>query len=468
MTEDWYDVAVIGGGPGGYVAAIRAAQLGGKILLVEKSELGGVCTNVGCIPTKTILRGIEFYTESKVAEAFGLRFTDLSLDYRKLLEKKGEVVKRLREGIQYLLKVNGVSIEKATGSIPTKGKVSLVKNEGTQTVVSTESIIVATGSNPKIPPIMGIESKGVMTSDQFLNLEDVPRSILIVGGGAEGCEFASMLNPVGCKVIVVEMLETLIPNEDRDIGLRLSRVFERSGVTVHCSSKVKHFERIGEILHVSVESPKGEVSYDVEKVLLGAGRSPNVDGLGLDALGVRVGPSGILVDEHMETDVKGVFAVGDVVGGGLAHVAFEGGIVAAENSMGLRTTLDLSAVPRCIYTSPEVAAVGLSEAEAQIRGYRVSSGRFPLQASGRAYTLGETEGFAKVVCEAESNRLLGVHIIGKSASEIISGPTLALKMKARAEDLAETIYPHPTLSEAVREAALDVLNRALHTAQRRK
>ena len=461
MPKNWYDVVVIGGGPGGYAAAIRASQLGANVILTEKSELGGVCTNVGCIPTKTLLRGVELYSEVKTGEAFGINFSDLSLSYHDLLQKKDEVVKRLRDGVQYLLKANGVEIAKANGVITAKGQVTLHNNESTNKI-STESVIIATGSRPNIPLIPGIDSDDVLTSDKLLSWKKVPKNLLIIGGGPECSEFTSILNPLGCKITIIEMLDRLLPSEDRDLGVKLASLFEKQNVKIFTSSKVKMIKKIDNILQVHIQSPDGEVVVQPDNVLIASGRRPNVEELGLEALNIEMTNLGISVDEHMETNVKGIFAVGDVVGGGLAHVAFEGGVIAAENTVGLKSKLDLNAVPRCIYSIPEIATVGISEAEAEKKQYKISVGRFSFQASGRSYTLGDTNGFVKIICESESGKILGAQIMAKYASELISEVTLAIKMGITVEDLVQTIHPHPSLSEALKEAALDILNKNLH------
>ena len=463
MSQNQYDVVVIGGGPGGYVGAIRASQLGGKTLLIEKSELGGVCTNVGCIPTKTLLRGIELLSEIRDSNDFGINFSNLSHDYVNLLQKKNEVINRLRAGINFLLKSNNVEIIKATGILSSQNQVELHKesNESPH-IISTKSVILATGSRSNIPNISGIEINEVLTSDKLLSLEQIPKSILIIGGGPEGAEFASILSTLGCEVTIIELLETLLPSEDRDIGSRLYRIFEKQKINIFTSSKVKKIIKNNENLDVIVDTPNKEITFNVENVLLASGRRPNIENIGLDNVGINFSSKGITVNNLMETNIKNIFAIGDVVGGGLAHIAFEGGFTAAENAMGLNSKINLSNIPRCIYTIPEIAAVGLTEYEAISKNYKLSIGRFYSQSSGRAHTQGYTEGFIKLICETDSGKILGAHIINKSASEIISEITLALQLNARVQDLAETIHPHPTLSEGIKEAALEIINKPIH------
>ena len=463
MSQNQYDVIVIGGGPGGYVSAIRSSQLGGKSILIERSELGGVCTNVGCIPTKTLLRGVELLSEIKESNDFGVNFSNLSHNYPNLLQKKNEVINRLRAGINFLLKSNNVEIIKATGILSSENQVELHKELAESPIIlSAKSIVIATGSRYNIPNIPGIELEEVLTSDKLLSLEQIPKSILIIGGGPEGAEFASILSNLGCEVIIIELLENLLPSEDKDLGSRLYRIFEKQKIKIFTSSKVKKIIKNNENLDVVVDTQDKEITFNVEKVLLASGRRPNIENIGLDKLGVNFSSQGIIVNDFMETNIKNIFAIGDVVGGGLAHIAFEGGFTAAENAMGLNSKITLSNIPRCIYTIPEIAAVGLTENEAIGKNYKISIGRFNSQASGRAHTQGYTEGFIKLICETESGKILGAHIINKSASEIISEVTLALQLNARAQDLAETIHTHPTLSEGIKEAALEIINKPIH------
>jgi dihydrolipoamide dehydrogenase len=465
LDEEIYDVGVIGGGPGGYVAAIRAAQLGGKVVLVERGELGGTCTNVGCIPTKTLMRSVELLSESRRAHEFGIIVKEVSFDFKRLMERKETVVKRMAEGTRYLLEANGVKILAGRGVISAPREINVFQDSG-RIKVSAEGIIIATGSRGKVPSIPGVELDGVMTSDEIIHIDEVPRSLLIIGGGPEGAEFGCIFGKLGCEVLIVEMLPHLIPFEDGELGNRLAQALKRNNVTVRVNTTVKKISDHGDRKKVTLDSDGKEEEVETHRILLAVGRSPNVVNIGLEDLGIKYDSKGIKVDDHMQTNVKDVYAIGDVTGGGLAHVASEEGVIASENAMGEDVTIDLGVVPRCIYTIPEIAAVGLTENQAKERGYEISVGRFPFSANGRALTLGEAEGVVKVVAEKTTKEILGVHIFGPHASDIIPEAVLALKLKAKTEDLAKTIHPHPTLSETLKEAALDSQGRAIHIIRR--
>jgi len=465
MAQDEYDVGVIGGGPGGYVAAIRAAQLGGKVVVVERDSLGGTCTNWGCIPTKALLRAVELISDVRRAGEFGLTVAEPSYDLTKITERMDRVVERLVQGTRYLLKSNGVELLKGVGKIASAGTIAVVQNDQSISL-NAAKIIVATGSRAKTLPIPGAESPGVITSDKALHLEKVPPSLVIIGGGPEGAEFACIFSRLGSEVAIVEMLPNLLPLEDREVGIRLNQILTKQGVRILTNTAVKSISEDQGTKKVLVQSPSGELTLEGNKVLMAVGRSPNIENIGLEELGIKNTKSGIEVDDRMETNVKGVYAIGDVAGGGLAHVAFEEGIVAAENAMGLDSKIDLRVVPRCIYTIPEVAAVGLTEDQAKEQGHELLIGKFPFTASGRALTLGETEGIVKVLADKSTKEILGVHIVGPRASDIIPEAVLAMRLEATTEDLARAIHPHPTLSEALKEAALDCERAAIHIARR--
>ncbi|MEM4726056.1 MAG: dihydrolipoyl dehydrogenase [Nitrososphaerales archaeon] len=467
MSSGKYDVVVVGGGPGGYVAAIRAAQLGGKVALVEAADLGGTCTNWGCIPTKALLRSVECLVEARRAREFGVILGSIDFSLEVIVKRKDDVVSKLRDGIKYLLDSYGVSLIRGRGRLKNPNTVVVSGADGSKTEVEGKSIILATGSKTRLIPIPGLSDVDVMTNEHdALSPKKIPESLLIIGGGPEGVEFATIYSNLGSKVVLVEMMSTLLPLEDEEMGVRLERALSAYGVSVYTKSVVKSVRAKDGAVEAVISSDGGETRVSVERVLLAAGHVPNVEGLGLDEVGVAYTKKGITVNERMETSVKGIYAVGDVVTVSLAHVASEQGVVAAENAMGLNSTYDGRVVPRCIYTMPEVAAVGLTTQQAREQKINFVSGRFPLTASGRALTLGETEGVVKVLAEKESKRIIGVHIFGPRASDLIPEAALAMKMGATLSDVAKTIHPHPTLSEAFKEAVLDALGEAIHLARR--
>jgi dihydrolipoamide dehydrogenase len=467
MSAPTYDVIVVGGGPGGYVAAIRAAQLGGKAALIEVAHLGGTCTNWGCIPTKALLRSVECLVEARKAKEFGVILGSVDFSLEAMVRRKDEIVSRLRDGIKYLLNSYGVTLIQGRGRLISPNKVSVNRPDGSKLELNGRTIILATGSKNRLLPIPGLSEVDVMTNEhEALSPTKAPKSLLIIGGGPEGVEFATIYSNLGSKVTLVEMMPNIIPLEDEEMSTRLSKILTSSGVTVYTKSVVKEVRPKNGYVEVCIRTDGAESKILVEKVLLAAGHIPNLENLGLEEVGVAYTERGISVNERMETSVKGVYAVGDVVTVSLAHVAFEQGIVAAENAMGLNSTYDSRVVPRCIYTIPEVAAVGLTTQQAREQKIDFITGRFPFTASGRALTLGETEGLIKVLAEKSSKKIIGVHIIGPRASDLIPEAALAMKMGATISDLAKTIHPHPTLSEALKEAALDAIGEAIHLGKK--
>ncbi len=467
MSGSIYDVVVVGGGPGGYVAAIRAAQLGGKVALIEAAELGGTCTNWGCIPTKALLRSVECLVEARRAKDFGVSLGSIDFNLEVMVKRKDEVVSRLRNGIRYLLDSHGVTLIEGRGRLSGPNRVTVSRVGGSKIEVEGKAIILATGSKTRILPIPGLSDIDVMTNEhEALSPKKIPESLLTIGGGPEGVEFATIYSNLGSKVVLVEMLGSLLPLEDEEIGIRLERILSANGVLVYTKSVVKEVSKKDGYVEATISTDGVESKISVERVLLAAGHVPNLDNLGLEEAGVAYTKKGITVNERMETSVKGVYAIGDVVSVSLAHVASEQGVIAAENAMGLNSTYDSKVVPRCIYTIPEVAAVGLTTQQAREQKINFITGKFPFTASGRALTLGETEGVIKILAEKESKRIIGVHIIGPRASDLIPEATLAMKMGATISDIAKTIHPHPTLSEAFKEAALDALGDAIHLGRR--
>jgi dihydrolipoyl dehydrogenase len=486
-----FDVVIVGGGPGGYPAAMRAAQFGLRVALIEKERAGGVCLNWGCIPTKAMLRSAEVLETMQHSADFGILADNVRLDYPAVLKRKDAIVKGLTDGVGQLLKANGVSVYNGHARFTSPNSVEVVgagksplgdggplynapadaKGQSAATV-SGKHIIVATGSTPAELPIPGKELPGVINSDGAFMLRAVPKRIVIVGGGAVGTEWATMFSAFGAEVTLVELLPNLLPLEDEDMGRTLARSFQKRGIDVKTSSTVANIDQAGKRLKVTItdKDGKNEQTVEADNVLIGVSRRPNTLDLNLDRTGVQTDKRGyISVDDQMRTSVNGVFAIGDVVGKvQLAHVATHQGLVAAAVIAGHDEKMDYKAVPAATFTHPEVASVGLTEAKAREAGHDVVVGKFPFAALGRAQTYGSTEGLIKVVADKKYGEVLGVHIIGPSASDLIPEGVLALQLEATLEDVANTIHAHPTLGEGSMEASMVALGLPVHVGPPRR
>lgn len=457
------DIAIIGSGPGGYVAALRAAQLDAEVVCIERDRLGGVCLNWGCIPTKSLLRSAEIYALTEEAEEFGVTVGEPQVDWQKMQERKSQAVEQLVNGTTMLLDRAGVKIMEGEASFARANVLRVQSDEGEETV-EADNIIIATGSRPLQVPIPGLDDPRVIDSKEALSLDRLPKSICVIGGGAVGVEFASLFNTLGVDVTVVEMLPHLAPLMDTSIGEGLAWSFQEKGIEVLTDTQVTRLEGTDAGLLVHMEGPDGEKQVEVEHVLSAVGRAPNVENLGLEVLGINPTRQGIDVDNRMRTAAPDVYAIGDVAAEGpmLAHVASHQGIVAVENAMGLTATMDYTAVPSCIFSMPEAASVGLSEQEAREQGYEVKVGTFALANNPKAVIIDETEGFIKIVAEAEYDAVLGMHIVGPHANDLILENILGINLEVTLEEIKDTIHPHPTLGEAIGEAALAAQGRALH------
>jgi dihydrolipoamide dehydrogenase len=465
------DVAILGGGPGGYVAALRAAQLGAQVVLIEEDQIGGVCLNVGCIPTKALLRSAEVYRTFQRAEEFGFQVEgSVTPDWPAIQARKQRTAEQLVRGVGVLLRKAGVQVLQGRGRFVASKTLEVNSTDGARRVEAA-NVVIATGSRPIQLPLPGfVPSTGsgqvlpdVIDSTGALGLEKLPQRLLVVGGGAIGVEFAEIFNAFGVQVTIVEMLSSLLPLMDADLGQALAWPFGQRGIEMLLDSRVTRVDAVNGGLQATVATPDGEKSLKTDKVLVAVGRRPNVEDLGLEVAGVRVEKTGIPVDAQMRTNVPGLYAIGDVTGGiQLAHVASQGGEVAVENALGHTTKLNLKTVPNCVYTDPEVASVGLTEAQARKQGYDVRVGRFPLNANGKALTYGETEGLVKVVSEDRFGEVLGLHIVAPHASDLVHEGGLALALEATLDEIASMVHGHPTLGEAVREAVLEVRGGALH------
>ncbi|GBG57757.1 dihydrolipoyl dehydrogenase [Sporomusaceae bacterium FL31] len=459
-----YDVAVIGGGPGGYVAAIRAAQLGGKVLLVEKEQLGGVCLNRGCIPTKTLLKSAEKWEDLKRCAEFGLKADHIGFDFGAIMARKNQVVAKLRSGIEQLVKSNDITVVRGAAVLTGPNQLKVDTGNGNiAEIFEAGRIILATGSVPSSIPVPGRELSAVITSDDLLELDEVPKSMLVIGAGVVGMEFAVLLSSFGCQVTVVEMLPSILPSIDSDLIKRLGLNLRKQGIHLVTGAKVTAIEQAEAAVVVQVAAGKGLQEFRVEKVLIAAGRHPVTEGLGLETAGVAYDHLGIQVNERMETSTAGIYAIGDVTGQSmLAHVASAAGIVAAENAMGLNAVMDYSAIPSCIFTTPEIAMVGLTEQEALAdqREFKVS--KFNFAANGKAVTMGEADGLVKIIACAATGKMLGMHILGPHASDLIMEGALAIRNGLTVQAVAHTIHPHPTLSETVMESAHGIAGNIIH------
>jgi dihydrolipoamide dehydrogenase len=459
MAETEYDVVVVGAGPGGYVAAIRAAQLKLKTAIVERGELGGVCLNVGCIPTKALLHTADLLEEMRESRRFGVAATGVELDWGAAQKHKQQVVKQMTGGVGFLMKKNRIDVHQGTAWLGERGRVRVTDAAGNESHLAAKNVIVATGARPRDLPQLGaaFDQDRIISSTEALSLDEVPRSLLVVGAGAIGVEFASMYRAFGAEVTLVEMLPRILPNEDEEISAELAKSLTKRGIAVHAGAKLGRVERGEGGVVATITDAKGqEQSIIAERVLLGIGVAPNTQDIGLEELGVALGPRGFIqVDGAMQTNVPGVYAIGDCVPTPwLAHVASAEGIVAAEQIAGHHPPpLDYGKVPSCTYCSPEVASIGLTEAAARERGYEVKVGRFPFSANGKASILGERTGFVKIVADARFDEVLGIHMIGPRVTELIAEGGVGLSHEATATSLMRTIHAHPTLYEALGEAA---------------
>jgi dihydrolipoamide dehydrogenase len=452
-----YDLTVIGGGPGGYVAALRGAQLGARVALVEEKRIGGVCLNEGCIPTKALARSVELLLDIERAREFGILVSEPALDFVKMMARKEMVVERLVSGVEALLQARKVELFKGRGRLLAPDKVAVGGEE-----LSTRSIIIATGAEAGMPPVPGLDLEGVITSSEILKLEEAPSDLVIVGGGVIGMEFASIFNALGTKVTVIEMLPSLLPPVDEELSRRYLNLVRREGVEVHLNSPLRGMQKDAPSLLVEYGTDEKVGSVEADYVLIATGRLPYTEGLGLAELGIRTGRRAIVVDEYLQTTVPGVYAVGDVTGGWmLAHVASRQGEIAAENALGDKKAIDYRAVPYCVFTLPEIAGVGLTEQELKGKGIPHKKSIFRFGASGRALTMGETRGLVKLLCH-EEGEVLGLHIMGPHATDLIVEGALAIQVGATASDIVATIHAHPTLPEAVREAALGQFEGPIH------
>lgn len=452
-------IAVIGGGPGGYVAAIKAAQLGAETILIEQKKVGGTCLNIGCIPTKALLTSTALYKAVQQAEQYGINITgEVKIDLNTINQRKEEIVGQLVRGVGFLLKKNGVKIMEGFGKITGRNTIAVSKDEQETEIITADKIIIATGSKPLVPDLFPYDGQKVITSDQALFLDEIPRSLLIVGGGVIGCEFGQYYQKIGTKVSIIEMLDQLLPNEDPDTASELSKQFKSDGMECFTRTKV---EKVDVNNHVTAILSSGD-QITADLMLVAIGRKANISNIGLGELGIEVESGKIKVNQYMETSIDDIYAIGDVINTPfLAHLASKEGIVAVENALGNKTTVNYQAVPRCVYTEPEVAAVGLTEKEAQAKGIKSKVGKFRMAGIGKALVIGKTQGFVKVITD-NNGVIIGASIVGAHATDLLAELSLAVHFGLTAKQVGEVIHPHPTLSEALMEACHDVDQASVH------
>ncbi len=462
MADKQYDVVIIGGGPGGYIAGIRAGQLGLKTLVVEKDKLGGICLNWGCIPTKALLKNAEIYNLLRHADDFGFSFSNLKADFSKAVKRSRDIAAKSSKGIEFLFKKNKVDYLAGTAKIVSKNVVEIAQS-GKTDKINAKHIIVATGTRPRSFPTIPIDRKKVITSTEAMILPEAPKSMVIIGAGAIGCEFAYFYNAYGTKVTLIEMMPSILPIEDREVTKTLARAFTKSGTEVLTETKVEGVNA-GKEVTVTISNKDGKKDLKAEIALVAVGVQGNVENLGLEALGVKIEKSFIKVDQNYKTNVDGIYAIGDVNGPPwLAHVASAEGIVCVEAIAGKNPQpVNYDNIPGCTYCQPQVASVGLTEEKAREKGFELKIGRYPFRSHGKALAINETEGFVKLIFDAKYGELLGAHIIGSEATEMIAELAIARTLETTADQIHETIHAHPTLTEGIGEAALDAYGRALN------
>ncbi len=465
---DRYDLIVIGSGPGGYVAAIKAAKLGKKTALIEKREIGGTCLNRGCIPTKTLMHSTHFLCEAKQMEEAGISFTGLNLDYNKLMVRKDEVVAKIQKGIEGLLKANGVTVYEGTAAITSQHTVR-VKSRNEEIDVETSAILIATGSVPIIPAIEGSHLENVVTSDELLSGEGRQYSkLLIIGGGVIGIEMATIYNELGCEVEIIEAMDRILSGMDKEISQSIAMSLKKKGIKIHTGAKVVKIAEDGSNGLVCEYIQKDSLkTAEAEGILLSVGRRANTEGLFGEGISPEMDGACMKVNTDFETSIPGIYAIGDVIRGKqLAHAASAQGIAAVERICGHQPSIDLDVIPSCIYTVPEVASVGMDEAEAASQGYPVKVGKYPMLGNSKTLLSMGERGFIKLVCDAESGRVLGAQLLCDRATDMVGELALAISRKLTYKDIARIIRPHPTYEEAITEAAEDVEGIAIHVMPR--
>lgn len=460
-----YDVIIIGSGPGGYVTAIRAAQLGLKVAVVEKENLGGICLNWGCIPTKSLLKSAQAFEYAVHAADYGVSISgEVKADFAAMVKRSRDVADGMSKGIQFLFKKNKVESIFGIGKLTAKNTVEVIDAEGKKTKYTAKHIILATGARSRELPNLPIDGKKIIEYRKALTLDKQPESMVVVGSGAIGSEFAYFYQTIGTKVTLVEFMPTTVPNEDEEVSKQLERSFKKMKMNVLTSSSVEKVDTTGDKCKVTIKTKKGEEIVEADIVLSAVGITPNTEGIGLEEMKIVTENGRVKVDEFYRTNVEGVYAIGDIVAGpALAHVASAEGIVCIEKIAGLNPEpINYGNIPGCTYTNPEISSVGLTEAKAKEAGYEIKVGKFPYSASGKASAAGQKDGFVKLIFDAKYGELLGAHMIGGNVTEMIAEMVVAKKLEITGHELLKTIHPHPTMSEAIMEAAAAAYDEVIH------
>lgn len=460
-----YDLIVIGSGPGGYVAAIRGAQLGMSVAIVERAELGGICLNWGCIPTKSLLKSAQVLEYAQHAEAYGVKVDRATPDFDAIIARSRGVADKMSKGIQYLLKKNSITVIEGFGKLTADKKVEVTAADGTKSVFEAKHIVLATGARSRELPAIPQDGKRIIGYRQALTLDHSPASLIVVGSGAIGSELAYFYHAMGTQVTLVEFMPTILPLEDEEVSKQVGRSMKKAGIDVLVKSSVESVDTSGELLKVNIKNKKGDIEvYEAEMVLSAVGIAPNIENIGLEEAGVETERGKVKVDEYYRTNVPGIYAIGDIVpGAALAHVASAEALCCIEKIAGVHTEpIDYTNIPGCTYTTPEVASVGMSEAKALEAGLEIKIGKFPFSASGKASSAGANDGFVKLIFNAKDNTVVGAHLVGANVTEMIAELVLARKKGITGHDLIKTIHPHPTMSEAVMEAAAAAYDEVIH------
>ena len=449
-----YDVIVLGSGPGGYPAAIRASQLGKKVAIIEKESLGGVCLNWGCIPTKALLKSAQVFEYAKHASAYGIHVTDPTTDFGGVIKRSRGVADKMSKGVQFLMKKNKIDVIMGYGKLVAPGKLEVTTTDGSKQIVEAKNIIIATGGRARELPGMPIDGKKIIGYREAMVLSEQPKSMIICGSGAIGSEFAYFYNSIGTKVTIVEFMPRIVPVEDEEISKELEKQFKKQGITIMTESEVTKVETGGAGIKAKVKTAAGEVELEADILLSAVGVVANLENIGLEALGIKTEKGKIVVDANGQTNIPGIYAIGDCTPGqALAHVAAKEGINAAEHLSGHHPEpMDYNNIPGCTYCSPEIASVGYTEKAAKDAGYEIKVGKFPFMASGKASAAGATEGFVKVIYDAKYGEFLGCHMIGMNVTEMIAEAVVARKLETTAHEILNAVHPHPTMSEGLKEA----------------